>query len=99
VLGGGRRRGSDLLWDRGFDVGRERRRKRVMNWCRKCEIPIGGFMRTLFHLGFHVVDLAIAAGVAAMVTAALLPKAGYVAILAGTVMGLGLGSFRERTRR
>lgn len=70
----------------------------MKNWCRKCEIPIGGFWRTLLHCGRHVVDLAVAAGVAAMVTAALLPKAGYLAILVGAMMGLGLGSFRERTR-
>jgi hypothetical protein len=69
------------------------------NWCRKCEIPIGGFSGTLVHLGFHVVDLAVAAGVAALVTAALLPKAGYMAIPIGAMIGLGLASFRERTRR
>ncbi len=93
------RGGRHLLWDRGFGPEREQRRGKMETWCRKCEVPIGGFWKTMLHLGLHVVDLAVAAGVAATVTAALIPRLGHVAILGGAMMGLGLASFRERTRR
>lgn len=66
--------------------------------CTRCG-KTTGVVRMLGHVLVHVLDLAIAAGVAAVVTAAMVPKHGVgMGIVFGAMMGLGLASFRERGR-
>lgn len=65
--------------------------------CMRCG-KIGGAW-ILVHVFVHIVDLMIAAGVAAVATGALVGKVGWPGILIGAVMGMGLASLRERGRR
>ena len=70
------------------------RRAKTMMICNRCGQRGGRWI--LAHVFLHILDLFIAALVAAMVTAATVGKAGWLGIAIGTVMGMGLASFRER---
>jgi len=65
--------------------------------CMKCGAK--GGMGIAAHIFVHIVDLAVAATVAAAVAGGTVGKLGWPGVVMGAVMGMGLGSFRERLRR
>lgn len=65
--------------------------------CAKCGVKGGAGI--LGHVFIHIVDLAVAAVTAAVVSGATVGKLGWPGILIGAVMGMGLGAFRERVSR
>lgn len=77
-----------------MEQGYRPRREKSMIICQRCGERGGAWI--LAHVLLHIVDLIIAAGVAAMVTAATVGKFGWLGIVLGAVMGMGLASFRER---
>lgn len=62
--------------------------------CGRCGQTGGRWI--LAHVFLHILDLIIVGVVAAVLSGAAVQRFGWVGILLGAVMGIGLGSFRER---
>lgn len=62
--------------------------------CQRCGKKGGAGI--FAHVFLHILDLIIVGVVAAVVTGAAMQKLGWAGVVLGAVMGIGLGSFRER---
>ena len=65
-------------------------------YCARCGLEGGAGV--FLHVFVHIVDLILTAIVAAVVAGASVGKLGWIGIVLGAMMGMGLGAFRERGR-